>query len=126
MSALAPLITGVDFVYIFTQDFQAAAEFYGTTLGLERSATYRRVAGAEFEAGNLTLVVVDAEAYGGDFQPNTNPIALHVEDFEAACAQLERRGISFKHTLDSGVCRMAFFNDPDGNALMLHHRYSGG
>ena len=27
-------------------------------------------------------------------------------------------------TLDSGVCHMAFFKDPDGNALMLHHRYA--
>ena len=26
--------------------------------------------------------------------------------------------------LDSGVCHMAFFRDPDGNALMLHHRYA--
>jgi hypothetical protein len=27
-------------------------------------------------------------------------------------------------TLDTGVCHMAFFEDPDGNALMLHHRYA--
>jgi hypothetical protein len=27
-------------------------------------------------------------------------------------------------TLDSGVCHMAFFSDPDGNALMLHRRYA--
>jgi hypothetical protein len=26
--------------------------------------------------------------------------------------------------LDAGVCHMAFFADPDGNALMLHHRYA--
>lgn len=26
--------------------------------------------------------------------------------------------------LDSGVCHMAFFRDPAGNALMLHHRYA--
>ncbi len=25
---------------------------------------------------------------------------------------------------DTGVCHMAFFADPDGNALMLHHRYA--
>jgi hypothetical protein len=25
---------------------------------------------------------------------------------------------------DSGVCHMAFFTDPDGNALVLHHRYA--
>ena len=26
-------------------------------------------------------------------------------------------------TLDSGVCHQAFFSDPDGNALAIHHRY---
>jgi predicted enzyme related to lactoylglutathione lyase len=26
--------------------------------------------------------------------------------------------------LDTGVCRMAFFHDPDGNSLMLHRRYA--
>ena len=26
--------------------------------------------------------------------------------------------------IDSGVCHMAPFKDPDGNALMLHHRYA--
>ena len=27
-------------------------------------------------------------------------------------------------TFDTGVCHMAFFADPDGNALMLHSRYA--
>ena len=53
------------------------------------------------------------------------PIALHVEDVEAARAELESRGIAFPaETIDSGVCHMANFHDPDGNALMLHHRYA--
>lgn len=26
--------------------------------------------------------------------------------------------------MDSGVCHMAHFKDPAGNALMLHHRYT--
>jgi hypothetical protein len=48
-----------------------------------------------------------------------------VEDVEAARAGLESRGISFfGDTMDSGVCHMAFFQDPDGNALMFHNRYA--
>jgi predicted enzyme related to lactoylglutathione lyase len=44
---------------------------------------------------------------------------------EAARAELESRGVSFAaETMDSGVCHMAHFKDPDGNALMLHHRYA--
>jgi len=27
-------------------------------------------------------------------------------------------------TFDTGVCKMAFFRDPDGNDLMLHGRYA--
>jgi predicted enzyme related to lactoylglutathione lyase len=59
------------------------------------------------------------------FHVNENAIALHVEDIEAARAELESRGVGFvADTLDTGVCHMAFFRDPDGNALMLHHRYA--
>ena len=27
-------------------------------------------------------------------------------------------------TVDTGVCHMAFFHDPDGNVLILHRRYA--
>ena len=38
--------------------------------------------------------------------------------------KLEAAGVSFATTIDSGVCLIADFKDPDGNALMLHHRYA--
>ena len=39
-------------------------------------------------------------------------------------SKLEAKGVEFRQdTMDSGVCHMAYFADPDGNALMLHHRY---
>ena len=123
------VVTGVDFVSVPTTDLEAAMEFYGTVLGLPRSSVYQRGSeapvGAEFEAGDLTLSVIDSETLGIDFRPINVPIALHVEDIEAARAELESRGISFRaDTLDTSVCYMAFFTDPDGNALMLHHRYA--
>src|SRR5438132_4694142 len=96
------VVTGVDFVTVFIKDFAAASEFYGTLLGLPCSAEYGRIPGAEFETGSLTLQVVEAEAIGREFQASTHPIALHVEDVEAARAELESRGISFiGATLDS-------------------------
>jgi predicted enzyme related to lactoylglutathione lyase len=50
---------------------------------------------------------------------------LHVEDVEAARAEYEAKGVQFfGDTFDTGVCKMAFFADPDGNSLMLHHRYA--
>ena len=125
MSTPDRLITRVDFAMVPTKDFAAATEFYGTVLGLPCSARYGQRPGAEFETGSLTLSVMESEAFGLEFHPNKNPIALHVEDFEAARAELESRGVAFiGDTLDSGVCYMAFFTDPDGNALMIHHRYA--
>ena len=122
-------ITGVDFVSVPTRDLDAAREFYGSVLGLEASSVYQRgsgpALGAEFETGNLTLSLIDAAALGIEYQPNKVPVAFHVEDVEAARAELESRGVSFAaDTMDTGVCFMAHFRDPDGNALMLHHRYA--
>jgi catechol 2,3-dioxygenase-like lactoylglutathione lyase family enzyme len=118
-------ITGVDFVYVPTSDFEAASAFYGGVLGLRCSSRYGRVPGGEFETGTLTLQVIEAAAIGRELHPSRNPIALHVDDVAAARAELEGRGVRFAaETLDSGVCHMAFFTDPDGNALMLHNRYA--
>jgi predicted enzyme related to lactoylglutathione lyase len=119
------LINGVDFVHVGTQDFDRAVEFYGTVLGLPESARYGRMPGAEFETGTLTLAVIQSDAFGMEFRSNPNAIALRVDDVAAARAELEARGVEFRvDTIDSGVCHMAPFADPDGNALMLHHRYA--
>jgi predicted enzyme related to lactoylglutathione lyase len=108
-----------------THDLEAAVEFYGETLGLTRSAYRPDRHHAEFETGNLTINVMNAEKMGLQHVVSQNPIALHVDDVAAARADLEERGVSFSmDTIDTGVCHMAFFADPDGNALMLHHRYA--
>ena len=118
-------ITGVNFITVPTRDFERAGEFYGTVLGLPCSARWGSMPAAEFETGTLTIAVMQSDAFGMEFQPHTHPIALHVEDVAAARAELEALGVTFRaDTLDSGVCHMAHFADPDGNALMLHHRYA--
>ena len=124
MTNQTSLVTGVDFVTIPTRNFEAAMEFYGSVLGLPCSVEYDRIPGAEFETGNLTLQVIDPEAIGREFHSPAFPIALHVEDVEAARAELESRGVSFIHAFDSGVCHNAVFEDPDGNVFLLHHRYA--
>jgi predicted enzyme related to lactoylglutathione lyase len=124
MTAATEIVTGVDFVTVPTQDLERAVAFYGDTLGLERSVYYPDRSFAEFEAHTVTLSVIVAEKFGFEFTPNRNPVALHVEDVAEARATLEARGVEFAaDTLDTGVCHMAFFADPDGNAFMLHHRY---
>lgn len=121
----SPAVTGVDFLTVFVTDYPAAVKFYGELLGLEHSVDYGKIPGGEVETGSLTLQLMDAAAIGREFKPSGHPIALHVEDVEAARADLESKGVEFHgETLDSGVCHMAFFSDPDGNALMFHHRYA--
>ena len=129
MTSTTSVVTGVDFVSVPTGDIEAAMDFYGNVLGLPRSAVWQRPGmepmGAEFETGTVTIALIASERLGIPFQPNKVPIAMHVEDVEAARAELESRGITFPaETIDSGVCHMANFHDPDGNALMLHHRYA--
>ena len=56
---------------------------------------------------------------------NRGPIAFRVDDATVAKAELESRGVEFQgEIVDSGVCHQAYFTDPDGNNLILHHRYA--
>ena len=129
MSTSTTIVTGIDFVSLPTQDLDRASDFYADVLGLERSSVWQQPGkdpvGAEFENGTVTIAIIPSERLGIPFQPNKVPLALQVEDVAAAREALESRGVTFApETMDSGVCHMAHFSDPDGNALMLHHRYA--
>jgi predicted enzyme related to lactoylglutathione lyase len=118
-------ITGVDFVAIQVRDHARAAEFYGETLGLPFVKAWGKLPASEFQAGDLTLAVMQSDAFGLEFAPSTAMVALAVDDVEATRSRLEARGVAFRGgILDSGVCHQAFFADPDGNPLALHHRYA--
>jgi predicted enzyme related to lactoylglutathione lyase len=114
-----------DFVTVLTDDVPRAIEFYGQTLGLRRN-DLAHPDWPEFETGNVTISVVAIQNIGRDEMPPSNsPIALRVPDVAAAREQLEAAGVEFyTDTYDSSVCHMAFFRDPDGNALCLHRRYA--
>ena len=125
MNEQKPLITRTDFVFLPITDFAKAEEFYGGVLGLECSKRYSKDLGGEFETGSLTIQLVDMTKLGQVVAPSTGAIALHVDDVDEARKQLESRGVEFeRETMDSGVCFQAYFRDPDGNALILHHRYA--
>jgi predicted enzyme related to lactoylglutathione lyase len=122
---MTDIIKGTDFICVGTQDFDRAREFYGQTLGLRESKQWGSMPAAEFETGSLTIAVMQSDAFGMSFSPHTHPIAFHVDDYEAACAELESRGITFNmDTIDSGACWQRYFSDPDGNVLGVHHRYA--
>jgi catechol 2,3-dioxygenase-like lactoylglutathione lyase family enzyme len=125
MATQTPLITGTDFITVATTDIDAATEFYGSVLGLPNGKRWGHMPAVEFETGTLTIAVLESDAFGIAFQTNNHPIALRVDDVAAARTELEARGVQFKgDIIDSGVCHQAFFEDPDGNLLGLHHRYA--
>jgi catechol 2,3-dioxygenase-like lactoylglutathione lyase family enzyme len=116
------LISRVDFVGIPSRDAERSRAFYVETLGLRPDDNAR----FEMWAGDTCFGIWEPERMGATFSPqkNAHP-ALHVDDVAAACAELEAKGVEFSGEIfDSGVCHMAFFTDPDGNDLMLHHRYA--
>jgi catechol 2,3-dioxygenase-like lactoylglutathione lyase family enzyme len=115
----------VDFVAVPTRDRERAEKFYGETLGLERNPNSTDT-WVEFETGNLTLALVEPEKWGMEFDPlPVGAIAIRVPDVEKARTTLEEAGVELGGEIwDSGVCNGASFRDPDGNGLMIHHRYA--
>ena len=116
------MITKLDFIGIPSQDWERSRKFYVETLGLDPEPGSE----AEFRVGGTCFGIWEPEKFGMEFAPqkNAHP-ALHVEDVAAARKELEGKGVEFfGDILDTGVCHMAFFTDPDGNDLMLHSRYA--
>jgi predicted enzyme related to lactoylglutathione lyase len=127
MATNGQLLSGVDFIAFPTKDAEAAKKFYGETLGLPFGKQWGEMPAYEFETGAVTIALMQVDAFGIEFSPNSTPLEFHVDDFDAAKAALESRGVEFvTDVIDSGVCKQAIFQDPDGNALAIHHRYAQG
>ena len=116
------MINKLDFVAVPSQDPERARAFYVDTLGLRPDENAR----FEFWVGQTCFGIWEPDRMGGKFAAQKNAhLALHVDDVEAARAELEAKGVEFAGpTFDTGVCQMAFFTDPDGNDLMLHCRHA--
>ena len=116
------MITKLDFIAVPSRDAECTRAFYVDTLGLRPDDK----AHFEFWAGDTCFGIWEPEKFGIPFKPQNNAHpAFHVDDVAMARAELEKKGITFHgETFDTGVCHMAFFSDPDGNALMLHSRYA--
>jgi catechol 2,3-dioxygenase-like lactoylglutathione lyase family enzyme len=112
----------LDFIGIPSRDAERARSFYVDTLGLRPDESGR----FEFWLGDTCFAIWEPEKLGMEFAPQKNaPPAIRVDDVTAARAELEVKGVDFAgDTFDTGVCHMALFTDPDGNDLMLHHRYA--
>jgi catechol 2,3-dioxygenase-like lactoylglutathione lyase family enzyme len=116
------MITKLDFVAIPSRDAERARGFYVDTLGLRPDEHGK----FEFWAGQTCFSLWEPERLGWTFAPQKNGhLALHVDDIDRARSDLKSKGVEFVGEIfDTGVCKMAFFTDPDGNDLMLHSRYA--
>src|SRR3954449_8864799 len=101
-------ITGVDFVTLPAQDFEASTHFYGTVLGLPFVKRWGSMPASEYQAGNLTLAVMQSDAFGLEFKPSPALLALQVDDVAQPRERLEAAGVEFRgDMIDSGVCHQA-------------------
>ena len=120
------IVEHVDFWAVPVTDMERAKRFYGETLGLPQTADGGF---PEYKLGdNGFLYLLTLESIGGAFRwPHDAGFALRVADVHAAREELEAKGVEFRgDVLDTGVCHMAFFADPDGNQMVLHRHYATG
>jgi catechol 2,3-dioxygenase-like lactoylglutathione lyase family enzyme len=118
------IVERTDFISVPVTDMERATSFYRDTLGLEQVSEQGF---PEFQLGeNVSLYLLQMENIGSQFTaPHSAHVALRVQDVAETRKELESRGVAFDGDIfDTGVCHMAFFKDPDGNALMLHRRYA--
>ena len=116
------VITKLDFVAVPSTDWKRSRAFYVDTLGLRPDEAGRRrssgwatrVSGS----GSRRRSAWSSRRRGTRTSRSTSTTS------RPRAPQLEAKGVEFPgETFDTGVCHMAFFQDPDGNDLMLHHRY---
>jgi len=103
---------------------ERSKQFYGETLGLPAVS---EGGFPEYRLGeNVSLYLLSLESIGSKFRaPHDAGFALRVADVRETRKELEAKGVEFNgDVLDTGVCHMAFFADPDGNQLVLHRRYA--
>ncbi len=120
------IVERTDFISVPVTDVARAKQFYGETLGLSE-IEHPEQGFPEYQLGeNVSLYLLDMEKVGSSFTgPHTASIAIRVADVHEAQKELEAKGVEFRgEPMDTSVCHMAFFSDPDGNSLMLHRRYA--
>jgi catechol 2,3-dioxygenase-like lactoylglutathione lyase family enzyme len=118
------IVERTDFISVPVTDMERAKRFYGETLGLPRISERGF---PEYQLGeNVSVYLIRMEDVGSTWSgPHSAHVALRVPDVAETRKELEAKGVEFEgDILDTSVCHMAFFKDPDGNQFMLHRRYA--
>src|ERR1043166_986645 len=119
--SLQMITNEVAFVAIAVSDKERAREFYQETLELNPARTQMDGAWVEYDLGSTTIGVGCHPAWKPSRDGTT--VAFEVEDIDAAIDKLKGRGVTFDmEKLETPVCWMAQFRDPDGNKLVVHKR----
>ena len=116
--------SGIGAITLFVEDVPAAKEFYGTVFGLP--VQYQDDVSVVFKFGDtLVNLLQSTEAnelvapapVAGPGSGSRFQLTINVDDVDAACAELERRGVKLLNgPIDRpwGV-RTAAFRDPAGH-----------
>ena len=104
------MIKEVAFVAIAVSDKERARKFYQETLELKPTTTAMEGAWVEYDLGTVTIGVGCHPAWKPSRDGTT--VAFEVEDIDASIAK----------KMETPVCWMAQFRDPDGNKLVVHKR----
>jgi predicted enzyme related to lactoylglutathione lyase len=114
------MIKGMDIAAYLVRDPQAAIAFYRDMLGIAPTEIDDQGRGAEFTlADGSTFGVWKPEdgATGG-------AVMFAVDDAKSAVEHYRGRGLQLSDVMESPVCFMAFGQDPEGNAIIIHQRKS--
>ena len=118
------MIKEVAFVVIPVSDFKRSRKFYEETLELKVGSAPEGFPWAEFEVGGTTVAIGQHEGWPPSKEGTT--VAFEVDDIDATIAKLKEQGAKFDmEKMETPVCFMAQFRDPDGNKLLVHKRKSG-
>jgi predicted enzyme related to lactoylglutathione lyase len=120
---MRPTFSGIPFFVYPVRDMARARAFYGGVLGLAPGQSWEDQ-WVEYEVGSSTLAL-SAVMAGAQPGAKAGAVALETAEFDAAVAHLKAHGVKFPlEPMDSGACRFARFEDPDGNHLVLHQKHS--
>jgi predicted enzyme related to lactoylglutathione lyase len=111
-------ITGIDLTAYLVRDPERAVAFYRDVLGMTPTAIDDGGRGAEFtlpDGSTFGVWKPEEEGTGG-------AIMFAVDDAKAAVEHYRARGLQLSDLMESPVCLMAFGQDPEGNAIIIHQR----
>lgn len=117
-------IKEIGFTVYPVSSLATARPFYEGVLGLAPTMVHEGdgMGWVEYDVAAGTLAI---GAGASQFGPSAGGgcVALEVEDFEASVDQLRAASVRFTiEPMETAVCHLAGFSDPDGNSLLLHRR----